>query len=381
MGYITTENGIIFKTIDGGNTWKQNGNGSFYTMRTISFAPDSSVYVAGQYGSILRSDVREHRIDSFKVNTYNNCTTDFSSVITAVLSSVDSIKFEYGINSFDREVAASPSVINNKQQQVAGSVTNLFPSTQYKVRLKVYYQGQYYYSNEYSFRISDRPSTPAITASGNTTFCQGDSIHLTSSATTGNDWFLNGARINGATSQTYTASQSGKYQVIRTIGCYSSDTTSINVTVTPVPARPSISVAGNILSSSASIGNRWYVNGTEIPNGTSQQYTADANGLYTVRVTASDCASPFSNTLDFVVLGSNIIMYPNPVTNELVVRSTVGERMSIQLMNGAGNIIYSAESSSSSHTINMSHLAPGNYFVRVKFLGNNETSVKMVVKQ
>lgn len=54
--------------------------------------------------------------------------------------------------------------------------------------------------------------------------------------------------------------------------------------------------------------------------------------------------------------------------------------MSIQITDGKGNIVYSGESSGSSHTIDMSFFAPGKYFVRVKFLGTGETSVRMVIK-
>jgi hypothetical protein len=51
------------------------------------------------------------------------------------------------------------------------------------------------------------PSPPTITASGPTALCQGESVVLTSSYTTGNVW------SNGATTQSITVTQSGSYTV------------------------------------------------------------------------------------------------------------------------------------------------------------------------
>lgn len=74
--------------------------------------------------------------------------------------------------------------------------------------------------------VNPLPSIPSITVNGN---------DLTSSSPTGNQWFLNGSPIQGATTQTITAQQAGNYHVVVTDGnnC-SSQSASVSVTVTGI---------------------------------------------------------------------------------------------------------------------------------------------------
>jgi len=70
------------------------------------------------------------------------------------------------------------------------------------------------------------PPTPTVTQNGNT---------LTSSAATGNQWYLNGIIIFGATGQSYTATQSGNYSVVvSNNGCASLASTDMPVVVTGI---------------------------------------------------------------------------------------------------------------------------------------------------
>ena len=60
-------------------------------------------------------------------------------------------------------------------------------------------------------------STPAITASGATAMCGGDSVTLTSNAPSGNQWLLNSVAIAGANGPTYIAKTAGSYSVITSV--------------------------------------------------------------------------------------------------------------------------------------------------------------------
>jgi len=62
--------------------------------------------------------------------------------------------------------------------------------------------------------VHEAPATPTI--AGTTSFCAGGSTLLTSSAATGNQWYRNGALIEGQTSKTLSVSAVGSYTVVVT---------------------------------------------------------------------------------------------------------------------------------------------------------------------
>jgi len=65
---------------------------------------------------------------------------------------------------------------------------------------------------------------------------------------------------------------------------------SARVPIVPTtPTAPTISVAGNVLTSSAATGNQWYKDGVLLPGEIAQTYTATANGNYTVSTTTGGC--------------------------------------------------------------------------------------------
>jgi hypothetical protein len=142
--------------------------------------------------------------------------------------------------------------------------------------------------------------TPTITPGGPTTFCTGGNVNLTSSSASGNQWFLNGNPIGGATNQQYVATTSGNYTVTVTeLGCATTSAPT-PVTVNPVPPTPTITPGsattfcdgGNVsLTSSSASGNQWYRNGSLIAGATNQQYVATLSGNYTTIVTTGGCSS------------------------------------------------------------------------------------------
>jgi Carboxypeptidase regulatory-like domain/HYR domain/Ig-like domain CHU_C associated len=149
--------------------------------------------------------------------------------------------------------------------------------------------------------VNPIPATPTVTPGGPTTFCSGGSVTLTSSSASGNQWYLNGNPIGGATANTYNATATGSYTVVVTAsGCSSAASSATSVTVNPTPATPTVTPGGPTtfcaggsvtLTSSSASGNQWYLNSNPIGGATANTYNATASGNYTVVVTASGCTS------------------------------------------------------------------------------------------
>ncbi len=85
-----------------------------------------------------------------------------------------------------------------------------------------------------AFSIVNEQST-SITATGATSFCLGGSVTLDAGIHPSYQWLLNGSPIAGATSQTYLATANGIYTVQFPLGCCSTATASITVTVWDPP--------------------------------------------------------------------------------------------------------------------------------------------------
>ncbi|RYY34178.1 MAG: hypothetical protein EOP46_14285, partial [Sphingobacteriaceae bacterium] len=159
--------------------------------------------------------------------------------------------------------------------------------------------------------INPTPATPTVTAGGPTTFCNGGSVVLTSSSTTGNQWYNGTTLLSGATNRTYTATVSGNYNVVVTAaGCSSAPSANTSVTVNPIPATPTVTAGGPtnfctggnvVLTSSSATGNQWYNGALLISGATNQTYTATTSGNYNVVVTTTGCSSAASASTSVTV--------------------------------------------------------------------------------
>ncbi|MFN8349194.1 MAG: T9SS type A sorting domain-containing protein [Spirosomataceae bacterium] len=87
-----------------------------------------------------------------------------------------------------------------------------------------------------TFTVPTCSATPTISTNDPTAFCPGSSVTLTSDAVSGNQWYVNGNPIDGATNQSYSATAAGNYTVVVTVsGCASEPSNSIVLTIKPVP--------------------------------------------------------------------------------------------------------------------------------------------------
>lgn len=135
------------------------------------------------------------------------------------------------------------------------------------------------------------PPQATITASGPTSFCDGDSVTLTASA--GTSWLWS----NGATTQSITVSASGTFsvQVSDTSACQS-QSASVTVTESPAPQAtispggPIAICSGDSVTLTANTGISWLWSTGD----TTQSIIVDNSGSYTVTVDYGPCASTSS---------------------------------------------------------------------------------------
>ena len=157
-------------------------------------------------------------------------------------------------------------------------------------------------------------TTPAITNSGNTSFCQGSNVQL--NATNGYStykWYLNNILINNANSAIYLANTTGTYTVTGTTtdGCITNTSSATNVTVYNNPATPVLNSNGSTticsgnnltLNSTVEYAYSWYQNGNLFNTTTNPTISISNAGAYSVITTnANGCISSVSNTINVTV--------------------------------------------------------------------------------
>jgi len=235
--------------------------------------------------------------------------------------------------------------------------------------------------------VNALPLTPTASAGGVTTFCSGDSVVLTSNASSGNKWYLNGSPINGATKAGYKASAAGSYSVQITDGnsCSSAASIPVALTVNALPLTPTVSAGGVttfcsgdsvVLTSNASSGNNWYLNGSAVSGAINADYTITATGNYSVRVTdGNSCTSAAS-----IPIAVTVNALPSTPTISAGNATTFCSGGSVVLTSdtASGNNWY-LNGSAVSGAINADYTitATGNYSVRVTD-GNSCTSAASI---
>jgi hypothetical protein len=234
------------------------------------------------------------------------------------------------------------------------------------------------------------PPVPTVTKTGNTTFCLGDSLILTASASANLQWFRNNTAIKGATNKKYTVKIGGSYKVqVSGGGSCNSVSDSVVVTVNQVP-KPTITLVNDTLVSSSVSGNQWFEGGTLIPGATDQKYPPFNIDAYTVQVTTGGCVSPMSDPFIYTantlwkhsggITGNmNIRVYPNPAINtaSLQVTGSTG-RAIISITDMAGKVLWQHDKVPDGiYKLPVGGFAAGMYLVTVRD-EKHDATVKLV---
>ena len=231
--------------------------------------------------------------------------------------------------------------------------------------------------------LSKIPAKPIITPSTNISLCEGESSTL--SAPNG---FLNyhwspfseyTQSINVSSSNNYSV------RVANSEGYISPWSDTRTVTVNSNPSIPTISLNGNVLSSSSNSGNQWYLDGVLIAGATSQSINVNQSGNYHVVVTNSSNCSTESSGINMNLSGIDVIegdglvsVYPNPNNGSFHLSFTNAyNQAKVNLTNSIGQTIFSDVITSKDYTVE--GLSNGVYLLIIE-LENEVISKKVVVQ-
>ncbi|MGB0430699.1 MAG: CUB domain-containing protein, partial [Bacteroidia bacterium] len=234
-------------------------------------------------------------------------------------------------------------------------------------------------SNVIGIDVSPYYEAPKITAFGNLNFCEGDTIELNSSYSSGNQW------SNGKTSQIlkiYTSEKvSVKFRDAK--GCESKSSDTLILNMIERPGFPIITefIKDSLKASTNAESYDWFYEGNKLGLKT-QKISAPATGSYTVIAYANNCPSiesmPYSFTHSNISKNNSahISLFPNPTTGLIELKSDL-EIEAITVSSVNGNIIQKVYDPKTK-TIDLSMFDKGTYIIQI--ISNQKVYQKAVVK-
>jgi hypothetical protein len=224
---------------------------------------------------------------------------------------------------------------------------------------------------------------PDVNAGVDQTICSGESVTLNGEGAVSYQW--NGGAANGvafapSTTATYTVTGTGVN------GCENTDQVSVVVNATPVAT---ISVVNDVTLAATPAGmNYQWINcasGTDVPNGSTANFTAIENGSYAVIVTSAQGCSDQSDCelIDAVGLDQiaaiEMSVNPNPTAGDLTINMPTELTAQAQVFDAQGKLVLDASNVSNGSVLNLQNMTTGVYMVRIT--ADNSVQTFRVVKQ
>lgn len=226
------------------------------------------------------------------------------------------------------------------------------------------------------------PIASSVSVSGNTTACSNNGPVLSVPSATGTtyQWYNLGTLIPGATSNSWTATSTGTFNVVITgpgSNC-SASSLSRYIQLIPSPtlnivASPSMICVGETATLTGSGANSTYSWNT---GGTTSTIAVSPtiNTTYTLTGTNTNSCSS-SNTVSLIVSPctnldptntiTEFVVYPNPTENEFVIQSDIKSLLSVEIISITGSVVYKNEKYKSGDKIGTNDLATGFYYVKI----------------
>jgi hypothetical protein len=214
-------------------------------------------------------------------------------------------QWQYSIDSFITDVHDLPEQ-TTPDSSFTGTITT---TTYYRLKVCCASATSPVYSNIVRLTVNHVPPTPTISQSAS---------KLVSSSPGGNQWYLNGNAIAGATDTVYVPAVSGNYSVQATV------------------------------------------------NGCSSQRSAD----FAFVITAINDPVP----------EGQIQVYPNPFNSKIIITNRSTETMSVQLYDISGRLLLSRKVLVGTHEIETTALARGLYIIQIKGKRAGKFITKLIKK-
>lgn len=228
-----------------------------------------------------------------------------------------------------------------------------------------------------------------ITITGDTTFCQGDSVRLTATGGDRYQW------SNGDTTATIVVRAGALYSVTATNAARCAAASApVQVTVLPIPAAPVLTATPQtgglvLLTSDGGPTTQFLLNGVPVPGAVGTTYLVDPAtqaGLYTATVTTTGgCVSPPSVGINVIVTGAPgawaaaaVSLAPNPTTADVTLTLPVAAR--VVVVDALGRTVLDVAAAAGAQTLPFSRPAPGVYVVRIT-LPDGTALTRRLVKQ
>jgi polyisoprenoid-binding protein YceI len=296
-------------------------------------------------------------------------TITVSSATTGLTFSIDNVNYTNTTGIFSSVAAGSYSITSRNTSTCTSSATLVTITAQ-----------------------PVTPAVPTISAGSSTLFCDGNSVVLTSSAASANQWYKNNVEISGAVSNTYSANTSGSYTdtIVSSIGGCKTGSLPTVITVQAALPKPVITWNGSNLSTNSSATSfQWSLNNVSLFGATVATYKPIAIGAYKIQITNSDGCNTVSDSFNLVVTALNnpattsvsnlATIFPNPASPVLLVkfREAPSTTLEIRLVANDGRTVQLVKTKDKLTTIPINNLPSGNYFIRIT--GNNYNQTEGVI--
>jgi hypothetical protein len=223
-------------------------------------------------------------------------------------------------------------------------------------------------SNAIDVTVNANP-TVSITANGPTTFCNGGSVTLSSSATGNNSW------TGGSSANSIDVSASGTYELTYTDvnGCQAMTSTTVTVNDQPTADFSILQNNGSLVIQFLNNSNNATSYSWDFGDGTTSQETNpshlyNAGGNYTVTLTATngDCVDTFvfdvMNVSTDELSHLSVSVYPNPASQQLTLIAPAQSQLII--FDVTGKMVMSILTQQTNTEINLNDFSAGLYFVK-----------------